>query len=295
MESGRGLLLLDGVDEVPNNKRDDTRRDIQAIVSQYPKCWYVVTTLPTAVGVAWLKSDEFIEAEINPLSDTDRTELIRRWHRAVEDELMRQGRREDLRPLEDRLIEMLAENPALARLATNPLLCAVMCALHRDRRQVLPESQGELCEAICQLLLHRREAEAGISLAQFPKEYSSLKYKQKRAVLQTIAHHMVDNEESTLPIGDGATTCIKRTLRDFPDVDEASAPIILKALVERSGMLRERRPGIIDFVHITLRDFLSAEVFVENDDMRNSLATPQTTLGVKLCASRQHRQSHIRN
>jgi hypothetical protein len=32
-------------------------------------------------------------------------------------------------------------------------------------------------------------------------------------------------------------------------------------------MLGERRPGIIDFVHNTLRGFLSAEVFVENNDI----------------------------
>ena len=267
LESGRGLLMLDGVDEVPNHRRGDILSDIRAILSQYPKCWYIVTTRPTAVGTGWLKNEDFSEAEINPLSDADRSELIRRWHRAVEDELSRQGRWEDLKALEDHLIRMLAESPALARLATNPLLCAVMCALHRDRRQVLPESQGELCELICELLLHRREAEAGISLVQFPKEYSQLKYKQKRAVLQTIAHHMVDNEESTAAVANGALGCVERTLRDFPSVDESSAAIVLKALVERSGMLRERRPGVIDFIHNTLRDFLSAEVFVEDDDV----------------------------
>jgi hypothetical protein len=266
LEAGRGLLLLDGVDEVPNSKREDAGSGIRAIVHQYPKCRYVVTSRPTAVAPGWLRDEQFEEAEINPLSDTDRTELIRRWHRAVEDELRRQGRRQDLRPLEDHLIGMLAENPALARLATNPLLCAVMCALHRDRKQVLPESQGELCEAICQLLLHRREAEAGVPLGGFPSEYTALKYKQKRAVLQMIAHHMVDNEESTIAEED-ASACTTRTLRQFPDVNEASARVVLKTLIERSGMLRERRRGVVDFVHNTLRDFLSAEVFVEYNDI----------------------------
>jgi Leucine-rich repeat (LRR) protein len=266
LNTGRGLVLFDGVDEVPNSKREEARSGIRAIVRKHPKCWYIVTTRPTAVGQGWLKPEGFTEAEIIPLSDTDRIELIRRWHHAVEDELSRQGRPEDLGSLGDHLIEMLAETPPLARLATNPLLCAVMCALHRDRRQVLPESQGELCEAICSLLLHRREAEAGIPLAGFPTEYTALKYKQKRAVLQTIAHHMVDNEESTIA-EDDAITCANRTLRRFPDVDETNAGVVLKALIERSGMLRERRQGIIDYVHNTLRDFLAAEVFVENNDI----------------------------
>ena len=110
LAAGRGLLLLDGVDEVPNSKREDARSGIRAIVNQYPKCWYIVTSRPTAIGPGWLRGEEFGEAEINPLSDTDRTELIRRWHRAVGDELSRQGRPEDLGPLGDHLIEMLAEN-----------------------------------------------------------------------------------------------------------------------------------------------------------------------------------------
>ena len=103
-------------------------------------------------------------------------------------------------------------------------------------------------------------------MAGFPAEYTALNYKQKRAVLQIIAHHMVDNEESTI-VEEDAIACTSRTLRHFPDVDETSAGVVLKALIERSGMLRERRQGVIDFVHNTLRDFLSAEVFVENSDI----------------------------
>ena len=81
-----------------------------------------------------------------------------------------------------------------------------------------------------------------------------------------IAHHMVDNEESTIA-EDDAIACTGRTLRQFPDAVETHAGAVLKAVIERSGMLRERRKGVIDFVHNTLRDFLSAEVFVENSDI----------------------------
>ncbi|MGH7085648.1 MAG: NACHT domain-containing protein, partial [Acetobacteraceae bacterium] len=266
LDDGRAFLLLDGVDEVPNNRRSEIRAAIRGIAKQYAKSWIVVTTRPTAVAEGWLRADGFAEAEINPLSEPDRAELIRRWHQAVAEELRLQGRPQDLALLADNLITELSGAPALARLAANPLLCAVICALHRDRREVLPESQGELCEAICSLLLHRREAEAGISLAEFPVEYSTLSYKQKRAILQSIAHHMADNQESSITEA-AAIARTKAALRRFPGVDESDAPAAAKALVERSGMLRERRAGVIDFAHNTLRDYLAAEIFVEDDDV----------------------------
>ncbi|MGH7068427.1 MAG: hypothetical protein ACREFO_00235, partial [Acetobacteraceae bacterium] len=111
-----------------------------------------------------------------------------------------------------------------------------------------------------------REAEAGISLAEFPVEYRTLSYKQKRAILQSIAHHMADTQESSITEA-AAIDRTRAALRRFPGVDESDAPAIAKALVERSGMLRERRAGIIDFTHNTLRDYLAAEIFVEDGDV----------------------------
>ena len=74
----------------------------------------------------------------------------------------RPGKPGDLTEMADRLKESLPENPPINRLAVNPLLLAMICALNRDRREDLPQTQSELCEALCQVLLHRRERESGL-------------------------------------------------------------------------------------------------------------------------------------
>jgi predicted NACHT family NTPase len=263
---GKGLLLLDGVDEVPNQRRETIRQGLEALIRRYPKNQFVVTTRPEAVPDGWLASSGFSEASINPMSAADRAEFIRRWHAAVSDELVRQGRPESLSSLADELIAKLAESPAIARLATNPLLCAALCALHRDRHRKLPESQSELCEALCQLLLHRRETQAGLHLSEFPREYRDLTYEQKRAIVQAIAHYMVRNDDSVISEGD-ALAVTRQALRGFPAVRENDAPAVLQALIERSGVLREQRPRIIDFVHNTIKEFLASEIFVAARDV----------------------------
>jgi hypothetical protein len=115
------------------------------------------------------------------------------------------------------------------------------------------------------LLLHRRETQAGLSLSEFPREYRDLTYEQKRAIVQAIAHYMVRNDDSVISDADALDTT-RRTLRNFPSAREEDAQIILKSLIERSGVLREQKPDTIDFVHNTIKEFLAAEIFVDVRD-----------------------------
>ncbi len=266
LEAGQGLLLLDGVDEIPNANRNQIRSAIEAIVQQFPDIWCVVTTRPTAVPDNWLARVGFTEASVSPMSDVDQSEFIRRWHAAIAEELKLQGRPSDTHQLAEDLILKLTEAPAIARVASNPLLCAVVCSLHRDRHRNLPESQSDLCEAMCHLLLHRREVEAGLSIAEFPVEYRLLSYMQKRTIILEIAHFMVRNELSSALDSD-LVPVVDRTLRTFPTYAHQDARRSLIALVERSGVLREQPGGKVDFVHNTIKEFLAAEAFCRGGDV----------------------------
>lgn len=53
-------------------------------------------------------------------------------------------------------------------MATNPLMGAMICALHRDRRQKLPESLSELVEALCHTLIDRGELESSLQCTDAP-------------------------------------------------------------------------------------------------------------------------------
>jgi hypothetical protein len=266
LRQGRGLVLLDGVDEVPNVHRDQLRRAIESIVRAYPNNYYIASTRPTAVEEGWLAGAEFREAAVDPMSDVDRTLFIEKWHDAVGRELARLGRPDATLPqIASELIEHLPDHPPVARLATNPLLCAMICALHRERSQKLPESQAELCEAVCQMLLHRRERESGLSMDTFPEAYRALTYPEKRAIVQDIAHYMVRNGASTIA-WEQARQSVVESLKRFPDQKGLDPNESLKLLIERSGALRETRPGEIDFIHNTLKEYLAAERFVDAGD-----------------------------
>ncbi|HYO15196.1 MAG TPA: leucine-rich repeat domain-containing protein [Thermoanaerobaculia bacterium] len=266
LRAGRGLVLLDGIDEIPNLHRETARREIEAVVQAYPASYFLVSTRPEAIPEGWLAGLDFREARVNPMSDLDRERFIDKWHEAVAEQLERMGRSgKQLPELAAELKRQLLENPPVARLATNPLLCAMICALHRDRSQKLPESQSELCEALCEVLLHRREWEGGLDLSSFPEPYRCLTYPQKRAIVREIAHYMILNGESSITL-DRAREKVADALRSLSEQSEEDAEVVCQALVERSGMLRETKPGHIDFIHNTFKEYLAADAFVDSKD-----------------------------
>ncbi|MCF6256387.1 MAG: NACHT domain-containing protein [Gammaproteobacteria bacterium] len=263
LRQGRGLVLLDGVDEVPKSRRETIKVELKALIGTFPNNIFIVSTRPTAVSDKWLSAEGFSEAHINPMSAIDREHFIDRWHEAVSAELKRQGKIVDLATISSELKSTLLGNPQIARLASNPLLCAAICALHRDRGKKLPQSQSSLCEALCEMLLHRRDEESGIDEAAQASAYSNFHYDQKRALIQHLAHHMVLNEESVLDY-QRTEDILGQQLSRFPGHSADNTETIPRILIERSGLLRENRPGKIDFVHNTLKDYLAADCIVHD-------------------------------
>jgi hypothetical protein len=269
LASGRALVLLDGIDEIPTAERDDLRRDVKALVTAYPKNLFILTTRPAAVKPSWLAELEFAVARINPMSDTDRDRFIRRWHHAVGERYRRLYNQDDPKVgLAEELSQTLDNTPAIKRLATNPLLCAMICALHRDLDKKLPGSQSELCDELVKLLLERRDQ--SIRNRAAPALYAALDYTRKRTLVRHLAHHMVFNETSSLAF-DIAEIKIAEVLADYPTSVTIStaeaATLVRQALLERSGLLREVQHGRLDFLHNTFKEYLAAEAFVSNLDV----------------------------
>lgn len=122
LNSGRALVLFDGVDEIHQDQRPQLSEEIGELIRTYPKCTYVVTTRPGAVESGWLARLSFTEARVEPMSRRDQEEFIEKWYRSAALELKTRLRiGEDLSLTASRLKSELIEQPELGKLATNPL------------------------------------------------------------------------------------------------------------------------------------------------------------------------------
>ncbi|WP_229882362.1 hypothetical protein [Streptomyces alanosinicus] len=87
--------------------------------------------------------------------------FIRHRHDAVRRECVADTEHEPLERYEASLNQTVTTRRDLGRPATNPLTCALLCALNRDRRMHLSRARKELYDAALDMLLVRRGHGAG--------------------------------------------------------------------------------------------------------------------------------------
>lgn len=245
LSAGRGLVLVDGLDEIPAADRHRTRDWLLALIRAFPGNRWLLTSRPTAVRPDWLAAEGFRELALSPMRQDDVTTFVRRWHKAAR-----------APEYEGKLLDALRTKRDLARLATNPLMCGLICALHRERRGYLPTGRKELYDAALTMLLARRDRERGMEAVELSEE-------AQLELLQRLAYALVLSGRTEMEV-ETAEGIVERALPSVASAaGQGDAATVLHALVLRSGLLRRPGEGTLDFVHRTFQDYLGARYAVE--------------------------------
>jgi energy-coupling factor transporter ATP-binding protein EcfA2 len=255
LKSGQALLLIDGVDEVPEAQRGIIRTWLADLVGSFPDPFYIITSRPSAVEADWLAQEGFAEAELQAMELPDIDAFVEHWHDAVREELQDEAEKVELSSYAADLKVTIRKSRALRSLATSPLLCAMLCALHRDRRRQLPSDRIELYRAGCEMLLERRDKERGIEATGYP----SLSYRQKLVLLQDLAYWLMENGWSMVSL-ERAAHALERKLPNIQSMPENTGGAdVLRLFIDRNGMLRVPVVGQVDFTHRTFQEYLAAQ------------------------------------
>ncbi|MGW0766395.1 NACHT domain-containing protein [Streptomyces sp. NPDC002676] len=245
LTAGRGLVLVDGLDEIPAADRHRTRDWLRALLAAYPGNHWLLTSRPTAVRPDWLAQEGFRELTLAPMRRAEVATFVHRWHEAAR-----------APEYKGPLLDSLRTKRDLARLATNPLMCGLICALHRERRGYLPTGRKELYDAALTMLLARRDRERGMTVPELGEE-------AQLELLQRLAYALVLSGRTEMDL----TTAEGIVERCLPTVASAAgqgdAGAVLRVLMLRSGLLRQPAEGVVDFVHRTFQDYLGARYAVE--------------------------------
>src|SRR3954452_12200361 len=120
--------------------------------------------------------------------------------------------RQGLDRFEAGLLHELTARAHLRRLARYPLLCALICALHRDRHAHLPGNRMELYEVALHMLLERRDTERNITTNVV------LTRTTKTLLLQNIAYWLIRNGWSEAPT-DRVVDRLEKLLPNFQGIE----------------------------------------------------------------------------
>ncbi|MFJ8061755.1 NACHT domain-containing protein [Streptomyces sp. NPDC096142] len=248
LTAGRALVLVDGLDEIPSADRNRTRDWLLSLIRAFPGNRWLLTSRPTAVRPDWLASEGFHELTLTPMRRPEVRTFVERWHTAAQ-----------APEYEIPLLDSLRTKRDLARLATNPLMCGLICALHRERRGYLPTGRKELYDAALTMLLARRDRERGMGAL----EGAELGEEAQLEILQRLAYALVLSGRTEM----NTETAEGIVERGLPAVASAAgqgdARTVLRTLLLRSGLLRQPADGVLDFVHRTFQDYLGARYAIE--------------------------------
>ena len=266
LREGHAIVLVDGIDEVPALLRASVYAWLGDLVVTYPLARFIVTSRPYAASKDDLPAREHLkEAQVLPMNPSAIEAFIVQWYRAVAANLQDVQGQQDLHEAATHLIAEIHATPEQQQLATNPLLCGMLCALNRERHQQLPSNRVALYEACCELLIERRDRERHISLTDYPA--AALSYDQKSLLLSDLAYWLIRNgqtETSIEIVDERLTHCLSRMVEAPRNLRGADARLLF---IERSTILREPVKGVIDFTHRTLQEFLAAKAVVDENDI----------------------------
>jgi len=255
--TGKVVFLIDGLDEVPTESRASAIRWIDRLCDWADECRVVVTTRPVSSEIDFLTG--FQEAHLENMSHEDITRFVSYWHRAVASGLVDEEMAQALDAAKQRLLSAFSAIGSLRALATNPLMCAVLCTLNLDRNCNIPREKGEIYKAAIELLLERRDKERSIGSSVVTK----IDPLTLRVVLQETARWLTINERPEIT---------KKRFRGIlaekvPHLEEEQLNALQRFFIERTGLLRDVSVKNIDFIHKQFQEYLAAESFVQEDDI----------------------------
>lgn len=274
-DTGRAILLLDGLDEVV---KSDDRAFVSSIVrsfaQRYADCRYVVTA-----RVAAYQGDAQIGAgfHICTIADLDAEQqqrFITNWSRSLH-RLLYNLSGTELEQATARytgdLWHALKQNVRVRDLATNPLLLTVVAVIFHNN-YVLPEDRAALYEECVEVLLRGGRGKADRA-AQQRAQYGgqadqTMGLNHKRELLSAVAYSMHQRGEDGVFISKTELIrLVAAQLRHRPDADTAARAFV-DELPVHIGLLDEREPDRFRFSHLSFQEFLAARHIAEATEAR---------------------------
>lgn len=257
LAAGRCVVMFDGLDEVALQEHRQCVVDwVDRQIARYPNNDYMITSRPHGYQEYPLERAVVLQVRRFTLAQISR--FVHGWYLAVErnstgsaDEFVERKAADEA----DDLLTRLRSAPALAELASNPLLLTMIANVHRYSG-ALPGTRAELYAEMCIVLLGRRQ--------QAKKLTEQLRVDQKEVVLRELAFVMM--KERTRDLSSRRVADLVASV--LPRVSASVGPREFLADIRANGILLERERGIYCFAHHTFQEYLAAAHIRERGQLK---------------------------
>ena len=275
LQGGRGLILLDGLDEVPTPKFEAIAQGIQNFATRYYQSPIIITCRTAADQIRF---QGFTYGEIRDFEWSQVKTFAQRWFTAIAPSrppsTTVSGQSPDtlaadfLERLEQR------ENQPIRDLVKTPILLSLVCSVFHARA-TFPTQRSKLYKAGLDILLGQWDSARGIHR---DGRYQQLNTADKLRLLGQIAATQFEADRTFfeksdvlatisdfLTMMDAASGQNSQSRGDRPQMWEnrwADAETVLTDIVVQHGLLVECARDIYGFSHLTFQEYLTARKWV---------------------------------
>jgi GUN4-like len=273
LKAGKCLVMLDGLDEVPEEQREKVSRWANRQMQEY-KSFFLLTSRPHGYDASLFRGVK--QLGILDFTNDQKRTFLQKWYqvalweqkwKSLWQESQRQSASTPLTEVQSRsqsdveaqkaatsLYQQLVANLSVnTQLAVNPLLLTIIAATHKAF-EMLPERRVTLYGKMFNLLLEDR-------LNLRPSKLKLKEARPNQLVLQVLALKLCEQGETQFTTGDG-TTWIKTELAEQCGAvggDVVCTPQqFLRGVEQVAGLLTGGDSDLYQFSHKTFQEYLAA-------------------------------------
>ncbi|MEA5595700.1 SUMF1/EgtB/PvdO family nonheme iron enzyme [Rivularia sp. UHCC 0363] len=251
LKNGKCLVMLDGLDEVAKKSdRTIVSRWVAKQMEAHPRTAFILTSRPHGYENNILSEQVDIVLEVQPFTFAQMKQFIQGWYLQTEitkDKRYTPAVRLTAQEQAEDLIEALLQNPAIRRMASNPLLVTMIATVHHSSNS-LPGKRIGLYKEICDVLLGRRVSAKKIDL--------SLTGEQNQSLLQVLALDLMKRGTQKFTAQE-SKSLIQEILEKAPS-NKLTVEEWLEVIKNDVGLIVEKETGSYEFAHLSFQEYLAA-------------------------------------
>jgi predicted NACHT family NTPase len=254
LQQGKLLVLLDGLDEVPNANQDRVFQSIQDFVSRYNKTHQGNRFIASCRIAAFTSGfTGFKNIELADFDSAQIQRFIDNWFHGELDQKSHTA---------EKCWNLLNNEgyQSAKELAQTPLLLTYLCVVY-DRTQSFPPNRAALYRKVLDILLEEWAAEKRI---RYEPIYEGLNTELEKVLLAEIAYQGFVKDQLFFT-REELISHIQKFLEDSADKPKyLDGKAVLTAIAVQQGILAERAEGIYSFSHLTIQEYLVAQYLSQN-------------------------------